>query len=307
MELIRRVEFEAARKIQFSREGSHLLVMSRDKIVSYDLDGTPEGAPIEPLIVFDAAYLSDTQIVVATAIPDRQYILAIYDIATQRMISSVKTDYILGVCVDQNRGRIFAASTNFETEYFIYDSNLKLQSQFKNDCMAFRIAISESGDRLAMGAIGFQVWDITGTPKRVSEDYPKENEDCTGTPCEANSIDITPDGRFAVAGFHGARGVCAVIESESGKVIGWYGPRGDEMDFYAARAVALSPDGKYVAVSFGGERTRVDPTVPIFNVSDGTIYRRYDVQFCGSAKFSPKGDILALGDANSVTLWRFEC
>jgi WD40 repeat protein len=304
MELIQHIIFEDQPKtIKFSPDGSRFLAFSRNRIVSYTVEGTPEAAPIEPLIVFDADYLNDEQIVVATIIPERKHVLAIYDIATGQLATAVDTEYILFLSVDQYRGRLFAGEVSGEVDgdtIAVYDLALDRQDGFTTKCSATALAVSHSGGKLAAAGVYFEVWHVAAAPKQVSERCPQD-DDCTGTPCEANCAAITPDGRYAAAGFDGARGICAVMDAASGKIMGWYGPRGDEINYYAAQGVALAPDGQFVAVALAGSAT-----VPVYRVADGTIAYKYDVPDCTAVAFSPRGDVLALGSAAGITLWRFD-
>lgn len=184
----------------------------------------------------------------------------------------------------------------------IYNVLLQKQSEFRVPewYAPFDMALSHSGNKLGIAGILFGLWDVSDEPKLISEECPKES-DCTGTPCEVNSVNITPDGRYAVTGVHGARGICAVIDGESGKVLRWYGPTGDEINFYHTRAVTLSSDGKYVIAVLDDA-----PTFNVYKVSDGTIYQKYEPHEYGDVVFSPKGDMIAVGGENSVTLWPFE-
>lgn len=305
MQPIRRITFEhESGRIKFSHDGSRFLVFNRDKIASYTIDGKLEGKPFEPLIVFDAAYLNGTHVVAAILSQERQYCLTIYNLKTRQIFAEIALnsdqEVFRSVCVDQQRGRIFAAKSSYRLA--CYDLSLNQQNEFQipYTYMPFNLAISHSGDKLGTGAESFGLWDVSISLKLISEECPKES-DCLGTPCEVGSADITPDGRYAVAGFHGAQGICAVIDGESGKVLRWYGPRGDEIEYYATRAVTLSPDGKYVIAALDGA-----PTFKVYNVSDGTVYQKYEPQEYGDVVFSPKGDMIAVGGENSVTLWPFE-
>ncbi len=312
MQPILRITFEhASGRIRFSHDGSRFLVFNRNTIASYTIDGKLEGKPFEPLIVLDAAYINDELVVTTILSHEREGCLVSYNIKTQQIIAEtavgIREAGTRSVCVDQQRGRIFAGTIDGDDSssggYIeIYTLLLQKLREFKTPYlhMPFDLAISHSGDKLAAGGVAFGLWDVSDEPKLISEECPKES-DCTGTPCEVNSVNSTPDGRYAVAGFHGAQGICAVIDGESGKVLRWYGPTGDEINYYHTRAVTLSPDGKYVIAALDDA-----PTFNVYNVSDGTVYRKYEPHEYGDVVFSPKGDMIAVGGENSVTLWPFE-
>ncbi|MBZ0283699.1 MAG: hypothetical protein K8L97_23380 [Anaerolineae bacterium] len=310
MQPIRRITFEhESGRIKFSYDGSRFLVFNRDKIASYTIDGKAEGTPFETLGIFDAAYVNDEQVVATIISHEREGCLVTYNIKTQQIISEtvvgIRGGGTRSVCVDQQRGRIFAGTFDDESMggYIgIYNLSLQKLGEFKTPYLhlPFNLAISHSGNKLAVGGAGFGLWDVSSEPKLISEDCPKE-DDCTGTPCEVNSLSLTPDGRYAVVGFHGAKGECAVFDGESGKIIGWYGSAWDFMTPHETWLVAISPDGKYVAVGLTG---RTD--IKIYKVADATISHRYEPQEYGDVVFSPKGDMIAVGGENSVTLWPFE-
>jgi WD40 repeat protein len=306
MELIRRIELEdAPGKIKFSRDGSRFLVITQERITSCTIEGTIETKPIETIVVFDAAYINNERIIASTLSQERQFELAIFDIKSGSIISRIHVgdSRIYSVCFDPIRQRIHTGKLDdFAGEISTYDLTLTLQSEFKtlDLYMPFDMAISHFGDKLAIAGVLVGVWDISGKPRLISEECLQES-DCTGTPCEVNSLDMTPDGRYVVAGFHGAKGLCAVIDTESGKVIGWYGPRGDEINYYATSALAIAPKGDYVAVAIRGS-----PKIALYKVEDGSLFLRHDSHEYGDIAFSPTANILAIGGEKSVSLYRFD-
>jgi WD40 repeat protein len=304
MEIIRRIELgQEPGKFKFSRDGSRLLVMGRDYLASYDLNGIAMGAPIQTLVVFDAAYVNNEQIVTVGFADSREFCLTVYDIKTQRVLSQLVVDDTRAVCVDQHE-RIFTGRLNGANGggyISVFDAGLTLQNQFETPYlyMPFQVGVSHSGEKLIAAGVAFGIWDISTEPKLISEPCPLES-DCTGTPCEVNSGDITPDGRFAVAGFHGAKGTFAVLDGSSGKIIDWYGPQGDEWEYYAVSVLSISPDGKYVAVALDGSSK-----IKFYRVSDGSVAEVYDSDEYGYFAFSPLGNVFAVGDETSITLLRF--
>jgi WD40 repeat protein len=303
MEPIRRIEFEHDTGImRFSQDGSRLLAISQDKIVSYNADGTAEGAAIAPLVVFDADYVNEEQIVVAGMSIERQYGIAVYALRSQSVISEVSTGYVRSVCVDHQRGCIFAGKLDEPNIIHVYDLALNPLSEFETPDlhMPLRMALSHSGDKLAVAGVAFGLWDVSGEARLISEECPREI-DCTGTPCEVNSCDITPGGHYAVAGLHGAKGVCVVLDGESGNVIKWIGPEWDFLTSPDTVDVAISPDGKYVAVAESPGKT-----VKVYRVSDGTVSRQYNVASCYFVAFLPTNDLLVLGSGNSISFWSFQ-
>jgi WD40 repeat protein len=301
VKLIRRIEFENPPiQIRFSRDGERLWANTRDEFCEINLR-MPDEIRVKPtLFAVDMAFLDAERIVIANL--SRPRTLLIYNTKQQRIISQVYTDDVRSVCVDYHHQRIFVGTleTNDGDEYIvgIYDWAGHPQKRFKVRSMPFCMELSHSGDKLAIASVYFEVWDVFAQPKGVYTD--QLEGDCTGTPCEANSVDITPDGHYAVAGFHGGKGLCVVVDTTSDSVIRWLGPEGDEMNYYAANDVAISPDGKYVAVAAANFKT-----VPVYRVSDGTVVYKYPVSACGTVAFSPKGDILAMSDANSIFVWEF--
>jgi WD40 repeat protein len=306
MKLLQRIDLEySPGQFKFSHDGTRFLANNGEQIISYNINGTPEGLPIQPIAVFDAAYVNDEQIVAVVLSPEREFGLVIYDIKTRHLVSKISIDRsIRSICVDQQRGRIFAGQVSglAEDDILIYDLILNQLSEFRLPYlhMPFNLIISHSGDKLATAGVGLGVWDVSDTPKLIVEDWLTE-DNCTGTPCEANSIDITPDGRYAVAGFHGAEGIFSVMNTDTGKNMGWYGPRGNEINFYATTGIAISPDGKYVANSLEGS-----PVIRIYNVADRTVVYKHDPQEYGYFTFLPTANVLAIGGENSITLWELE-
>lgn len=305
MELIRRFSITTEHttgnptgRVKFSRDGSRLLAMNRYQVASYNINGTIEGKAIVAIPVFDAAYISHRHVVISTTNPESECQLVICDLQTQRRLISLETGQILSVCVDYERRRIYAGQVGGDV--IVYDFSLNEQSRFQVQGMAMGLTLSHSGDKLAMEGVFFELWDIAGTPQRISEECPVR-DDCTGTPCEANSVDMTPDGRYVVGGFHGAQGLFALMDGESGKILRWYGPRGDEMNFYATQGIAISSNGKYVA--HGQAETEL---IRILRLDDGSVVDRiYPDEPCDVA-FSPVGNMLALAGESTIRLYSSE-
>lgn len=291
------------RRIKFSHDGSRFLVVGRNNVASYLLDGTMDGTLIEPIGFFDAAYVGTDRIVASPVteekLPERIETLTLYDLNTGQQISHIVTNDIRSICVDFKRERILAGSLGGSGGYFeTYDFALKRLSQFESEEMPFDMVISHSGNHVAVASIFFELWNTTGDPYPRFQDYPPES-DCTGYLCEVNAVDITPDGRFALGGLYGGKSACFVVDVVTSAITGWYGPDGTAKYIDTATA-ALSPDGKYVAIAI-----RNEPTVDVYRVSDNTLFHQFEASGCQAIAFSPQGNLLVLGGMNYISLWRF--
>lgn len=290
-------------KAKFSPDGAHLLVatvpepeliycsISSSRVIRIELG----------FDICDMAFLTDHLIVLNIMFDDfRDNVLAIYDLTTQQIVSKTAEGGITSVAVDYPRRRIFAGRLDDDSwpygHIITFDFSLNLQSEFFIPDMPFEIEIADSGDKLAVVGIGFNVWDVTDTPKRISQDHPIEKIECGHSPvCEACSVAITPDGKYAAAGFYGAKGTFLVIDARSGNVIGWYGSETSE-----SKTVAISPDGDFVIVV--GLNV---PTAKVYRLSDAAITYEFAAQKCRTIAFSPIGDVVALGSGNSIMLYEF--
>lgn len=292
------------RRIEFFPDGSRFLVVGRDDVASYFLDGTMDGTLIEPIVFFDAAYVGNDRIVASPVIedklPERVETLTLYNLNTGQKISQIVTNDIRSICVDFKRERILAGSLGDSGGYIeTYDFALKRLSQFASEKMPFDMVISHSGNHVAVASTFFELWDTTDDPYPRFQDYPPDDDYCTGYICEVNAVDITPDGRYALGGLYGGKSACFVVDVVTGVITGWYGPDGTAKYIDTATA-ALSPDGKYAAIAI-----RNAPTVDIYRVSDNTLFYQFEASGCQAIAFSPKGNLLVLGGMNYVSLWRF--
>lgn len=284
-------------KLTFAQDGKHFLVLGEDRIISLNVDGIQDGVTIEALRVMDADYIDNTHLVVLM-ISNEGFQMAVIELTTGRIIASITDNNIRSICADPTHQRIFAG--HMQDGIAIYDLSLHRVAQYElpRFHMPLSLSISQRGDRLVVAGLYFCLWDITSEPRLISKECPEE-DDCTGTPCEVTSGTVTPDGRFAAAGFHGAKGVCAVMDGITGQIHRWYGPKGDETNYYETAALALSPDGQYVAVRLNGSTK-----LQFFNVVGGTTAFVHDVNRAGCITFSPIANVLAVCCENSITLWQ---
>lgn len=213
-------------RIKFSQDGSKVLMASRHEAICYSIVELSTTFRIKPLVLFDLEFLDDQQIVVAARIAsdskESQTTLAIYDLVTPSVTSAVYDGNVRSVCVDSKRKRIFAARLSDEglaSIIGIYDYELQRQSEFQIDDFAFEMALDDLGHNLAITGCIFCEWDVSSTPKPIVMRLP-EDKDCVGYLCETTSVDITPDGRYAVASLYGGIGACFVVDGTTGNTIG---------------------------------------------------------------------------------------
>jgi WD40 repeat protein len=316
MNLIRHMAFEnPPHKISFSQDGSRLWVWAVTKrestnlayelieILLADFSETRSIVDLDAML-FDVAFLDSERIVAVGIFRPRKHMLCVYDLKKQRTLYQAYTEDVRALCVDYRNKRVFAGTLTgdyFENAVGIYNFMGHPQKRFKVQSMPFDMALSHTGEKLAIASVFFEVYDVSGQGKQIYRDNIEGDGDCTGTPCEACAVDITPDGRYAVGGFHGGRGMALVVDTQTGQKIRWLGPEGSEMNYYEVNALAISPDGKYVAISSPNFKS-----VPLYRVSDGELVHKFPVYPCGSLAFSPNGEILALSDVHSVSLWVFK-
>lgn len=299
MKLIREIPCkQALGKIKWSDAGSQILSFDRESIISYIINGDVSTIPINPFqIIFDVAYINETKIV-AVGVSVHGHGIAIYDIKTHKVIRYADSEYLMSVCVDKSGKRIFAGAV--EKIVYIYDFLLNQQTILRSEFVSPIISIAYAKDKLAIAGVFVEVWDLVVEPKLLTKKIPKEH-DCPGNPCESNLIDISLDGRIAVAGFHGAQGVCVALEGQTGEVMRWFGLKSNGMNpYYQAGVLSVSRDGRYLATGFNGTAS-----IAFYEIATGIITHKYDKPSSDIA-FSPTEDIIAIGAEKAIILWEYD-
>ena len=163
MNQLKHISSDDVRRIKFSHNGSRFLVISRYDVISYLLDGTVDGIPVEPGGFFDAAYVGPDTIVASTALRGKldEWVeaLALYDLHNGHIIESIATNDVLSLCVDFSRNRILAGSLTGDLGGYVetYDFNLKRLTRFESKEMPFDMVISHSGNHIAVASVFFEL------------------------------------------------------------------------------------------------------------------------------------------------------
>lgn len=303
MELIQRIPFEdQPRKIRFSQNGARIAMMSRFELVIYSIPDYSEIKRLEMELPYDVGFIGPTQIVLSMRDGNRESKLVIYDLEKEQIIAETPTEGFRSVCVDPQQDRVFsgdAFGTDIGGVIYVYDRHLNQQYELQSGADAWELDICDSGQTLVVGGIYFELWDTTSFPKRILYNYPPP-ESCVGIPCEVNGVDVTPDGHYVMGSIYNSIGACFLMDVKSRELAGWYGPRPHELGYtIEPRAAALSPDGKYIAVSY-------HKVVGIYTIPSNSVVKEIQISNCETLAFSPNGNILAIGGNDSVTLWRFD-
>ena len=100
-------------------------------------------------------------------------------------------------------------------------------------------------------------------------------------------LTLAPDGKTAA---ESGRAGTSLHDLTTGKTL---------QKFASAGPVAISPSGKLLA-SGGGFR---GASVKLFDTATGSAVASLPDRLAGSLAFSPDGNLLAVGDKDSLTLW----
>ncbi|MEL6408506.1 MAG: hypothetical protein AAFR81_29330, partial [Chloroflexota bacterium] len=290
-------------RIKFSDDGAMLLIYHvNNGIRVYHTKGAVSQL-IKPLVIFDADFVNQEQLVVSAVIPSPhaqkpQLGIVIYDIGSGEIVAEDYPGDVRGVCVDKQNRRIFAGLLDGYS-FIIYDWKLNRLSttQIPELYMPLDLSVSQSGERLAIGGIFVGIWDVSSDPKFIKGQFPSEG-DCTGTPCEVNAMAMTPDGSYVAASIHGAKGSCFVLDGKTGELIRWFGPEWDFMTSPDPGPVSISHDGRYIAVC-------EPPHIKLYNTADGTVFQKLKVKSREPFTFLPVGNTIAIGNGASIDFWKY--
>jgi len=162
----------------------------------------------------------------------------------------------------------------------------------------FAVAVSPDGERLASGGLdkNVKIWDVTAIdadPKGPARSNTRLLYTLSGHTNYVNSVAFSPDGRTIASASQD--GTVKLWNVADGAQI-WNAEHNDAF----AYSVTFRPDGKVLAVVWGGELVLLDPS------NGEKILQGYQTKEGGitTAAFSRDGKYLAFNERNVIHIWQ---